>query len=138
MRYAALLCPLALVWSSLAVGQITDGEIAALYSRQFSFETVPKDNWIAESENAFAFRDKNPQAPVHVLIVPKKRIPTLLQTPDALLGELLGLAKRVAEQEGIAREGFRTVINTHPQGGQGVYHVHIHVLGGRQMKWPPG
>ncbi|TBV95104.1 HIT domain-containing protein [Azotobacter chroococcum] len=117
---------------------MTDEEIAALYSRQFSFESVPEERWIAETENAFAFRDKNPQAPVHVLVVPKKRVPTVLQAPDALLGEMLGLVKRVAEQEGIAREGFRTVINTHPQSGQGVYHLHIHVLGGRQMKWPPG
>jgi histidine triad (HIT) family protein len=62
----------------------------------------------------------------------------MLQASEALLGEMLALARRAAEQEGIAREGFRLVINTHPQGGQSVYHLHIHVLGGRQMKWPPG
>lgn len=138
MRYAVLLLPIALLCSPICIGQVTDEEIAALYSRQFSFESVPKERWIAETENAFAFRDRNPQAPVHVLVVPKRRVPTVLQAPDALLGEMLGLVKRVAEQEGIAREGFRTVINTHPQSGQGIYHLHIHVLGGRQMKWPPG
>ncbi|GAB3461374.1 histidine triad nucleotide-binding protein [Azotobacter salinestris] len=99
---------------------------------------MPKKRWIAETANAFAFRNKNPQAPVHVLVVPKKRVSTVLQAPDALLGEMLGLVRRVAEQEGIAREGFRTAINTHPQSRQGIYHLHIHVLGGRQMKWPPG
>ncbi|WP_349617781.1 HIT domain-containing protein [Azotobacter salinestris] len=131
-------CQIALLCSPICIGQVTDEEIAALYSRQFSLESVPKERWIAETENAFAFRDRNPQAPVHVLGVPKRRVPTVLQAPDALLGEMLGLVKRVAEQEGIAREGFRTVINTHPQSGQGIYHLHIHVLGGRQMKWPPG
>jgi histidine triad (HIT) family protein len=60
----------------------------------------------------------------------------MLQAPDDLLGEMLGLVKKVAEKEGIAKEGFRIVINTNPRGG--VYHIHIHVLGGRQMGWPPG
>ena len=62
----------------------------------------------------------------------------MLQAPDALLGEMLALARRVAEEQGIVRGGFRLVLNTHPQGGQSVYHLHIHVLGGRQMRWPPG
>ena len=117
---------------------ISDEEIAALYAKRSPFEDAPKEKWIAESENAFVMRDKYPQAPVHLLVIPKKRIPTMLQASEALIGEMLVLARRAAEQEGLAREGFRLVINTHPQGGQGVYHLHIHVLGGRQMKWPPG
>jgi histidine triad (HIT) family protein len=61
-----------------------------------------------------------------------------LHASQELLGEMLGLVQEVAETEGIAASGFRTVINTHPDGGQSVYHLHIHVLGGREMKWPPG
>jgi histidine triad (HIT) family protein len=83
-------------------------------------------------------RDINPQAPVHLLVIPKKRVPTLLQAPSELVGEMFELAKRVARQEGIAEDGFRIIINTHPFGGQTVYHFHIHVLGGRELGWSPG
>ena len=117
---------------------MTDEEIARLYAKPSPFENIPKERWIAESENAFVVRDKNPQAPVHLLVIPKKRVPTMLQAPEGLLGEMLALARRAAEQEGIAKDGFRVVVNTHPNGGQGVYHLHMHVLGGRQMGWPPG
>jgi histidine triad (HIT) family protein len=117
---------------------VTDEQLAVLYARSAFLESVPKEKWIAESENAFVIRDGDPQAPVHLLVAPKKRYPTILQMPQDLLGEMIVLARRAAEQEGIAKEGFRMVINTHPAGGQGVYHAHIHVLGGRQMKWPPG
>jgi len=116
----------------------TDDELAALYAQPSPFEAVPHDRWIAESENAFVIRDHKPQAPVHLLVIPRKRVPTLLQAPPELLGEMLDLARKAAQQEGIARNGFRIVINTHPQGSQSVYHFHMHVLGGRQMKWPPG
>ncbi len=116
----------------------TDEQLAAFYAEPSPFESVPRDQWIAESENAYVIRDHKPQAPVHVLVIPKRHIPTLLQAPPELLGEMLDLARKAAEQEGIARNGFRIVINTHPQGSQSVYHFHIHVLGGRQMKWPPG
>ena len=68
----------------------------------------------------------------------QSRVVTMLQAPEGLLGEMLALARRAAEQEGIAKDGFRVVVNTHPNGGQGVYHLHMHVLGGRQMGWPPG
>ena len=121
-----------------ASAELSDNDVTALYSKPSPFESVPRERWIAESGNAFVIRDRSPQAPIHLLVIPKKRIPTLLQAPEALLGEMLTLARRAAEQEGIAREGFRLVINAHPQGGQGVYHLHIHVLGGRQMAWPPG
>lgn len=136
----AFIALLALTWACVPLthAQLSDQSIAALYSRASPFESIPRERWIAESENAFVIRDRSPQAPVHLLVIPKVRVPTMLQASEALLGEMLALARRAAEQEGIAREGFRLVINTHPQGGQSVYHLHIHVLGGRQMKWPPG
>jgi histidine triad (HIT) family protein len=127
-----------MILSTSARSELTEGQIAQLYAKPSPFESSPRDRWIAESENAFAVRDINPQSPVHLLVISKKRYPTMLQAPDSLLGEMMGLARRVAEEQGIAREGFRLVVNTHPQGGHGVYHLHIHVLGGRQMRWPPG
>jgi len=109
-----------------------------LYGGEDPFKSIDRESWLAESPNAFAVRDRNPQAPVHILVISKASVPTLLHPSEALLGEMLGLVKQVAEREGIAADGFRTVINTHPDGGQSVYHLHIHVLGARQMKWPPG
>jgi histidine triad (HIT) family protein len=126
------------VFATAALAELTDAQIAELYSKPSPFEQAPRDRWIAETENAFAVQDINPQAPVHLLVISKKRYPTVLQAPEGLLGEMVALARRVAEEQGIARDGFRMVINTHPQGGQGVYHLHIHILGGRQMRWPPG
>lgn len=94
---------------------------------------------VAESPNALAFRDVAPQAPVHVLVIPKQSVATLDDVADAaLLGELLALARDVARQEGIAESGYRVVINTRDDGGQTLPHVHLHVLGGRAMHWPPG
>ncbi len=86
-----------------------------------------------------AFRDINPQAPTHVLVIPRQHIPTLndVQEPD-LVGRLLLFARGVAEGEGLAERGYRLVINTNAQAGQTVFHVHVHVLGGRPMRWPPG
>jgi histidine triad (HIT) family protein len=102
------------------------------------FQTITSDRYVGESENAFAVDDTKPRAPVHTLVVPKERIPTLLEASPELLGEMLELAKKTARKKGIAEEGFRIVINTNPRGAQTVYHLHIHVLGGRQMRWPPG
>jgi histidine triad (HIT) family protein len=94
---------------------------------------------IAESERCLAFRDIAPQAPVHVLVIPREPYATLNDVHDSsLLGELLTLARRVARQEGLADDGYRVVINTNGNGGQSVYHLHAHVLGGRVMGWPPG
>ncbi len=94
---------------------------------------------VAESTNALAFRDVAPQAPVHVLVIPKRSVATLDDVEEAaLLGELLALARDVARQEGIAESGYRVVINTRDDGGQTVPHLHLHVLGGRAMHWPPG
>lgn len=132
------LCGLLLSMSVAAAEPVTDEQLAELYARPSPFESLPQDQWIAESANAYVIRDHKPQAPVHLLVIPKKRVPTLLQATPELLGEMLDLARKAAEQEGIARDGFRIVINTHPRGSQSVYHLHMHVLGGRQMTWPPG
>ncbi len=95
---------------------------------------------IYEDEKSLAFRDINPQAPVHFLVIPKKHIPTLLEASEEpeLIGYLAQVIKKVAVQEGLDAEGFRSVVNVKEQGGQTVYHLHFHVLGGRFMKWPPG
>jgi histidine triad (HIT) family protein len=100
---------------------------------------IPADI-VYEDDLAIAFRDINAQAPVHILVIPKKPIPKLSDAePDdgALLGHLLLIVQRVAVQEGLT-QGYRTVINTGEDGGQTVHHLHLHILGGRAMKWPPG
>jgi histidine triad (HIT) family protein len=93
---------------------------------------------VASTEVAIAFRDLDPKAPVHVLVVPRAHVASLDDSPDpAVLGEILALATDVARQEGLAA-GYRVVINTGADGGQTVSHLHAHVLGGRHMAWPPG
>ncbi len=95
---------------------------------------------VAETDSALAFRDTSPQAPVHVLVIPKTHSPTLTaladSDPEAAL-EVLRLAKEVAEQEGIG-EGYRLVCNNGAAAQQTVFHAHVHVLGGREFSWPPG
>ena len=94
---------------------------------------------VANKKEIVAFRDLNPQAPVHILIVPKKHIGSLDDAADSeLLGRMMSLAAAIARQEKIAKTGYRTVINTGKDGGQSVDHLHIHLLGGRAMSWPPG
>lgn len=96
---------------------------------------------VFEDERCVAFRDISPQAPLHILIIPRKAIPRieLAQTDDEnLLGHLLLTASMVARIEGIADDGYRLVINNGPNGGEAVPHLHIHLLGGRQLTWPPG
>ena len=102
------------------------------------FESVPPSRWIAVSEHAFVIDAAEPQAPVHMLVVPKRRLASMLEAPPELLSEMLVLARDGARARGIADDGFRVVINTNPRGAQSVYHLHMHVLGGRQMRWPPG
>ncbi|MCY7284285.1 MAG: histidine triad nucleotide-binding protein [Cyanobacteria bacterium CAN_BIN43] len=100
---------------------------------------IPADI-IYEDELCLAFKDVHPQAPVHVLVIPKKPIAQLSDAESqdhALMGHLLLTVKRVAEQLGLTN-GYRTVINTGNDGGQTVYHLHLHILGGRSMAWPPG
>lgn len=96
---------------------------------------------VYEDEFAVAFEDINPQAPVHVLVIPRKHIPTSLdlkEEDNALLGRLFQVANRIALQKGIAERGFRIVMNCNAEAGQTVFHLHIHLLGGRAMHWPPG
>ena len=100
---------------------------------------VIKPDVVFEDENILAFRDIHPQAPVHILIIPKRHIAALNDLDDTLLaGQLLQTAIKLAELEGISEAGYRTVFNCNKQGGQDVYHLHLHLLGGRQMIWPPG
>lgn len=85
-----------------------------------------------------AFRDINPQAPTHILVIPKKHFENLAEVEDpSLTGELLKACTEVAKQEGLSN-GFRVVINSGPDAGQTVFHLHLHILGGRSMDWPPG
>ena len=94
---------------------------------------------VAETEDCVAFRDINPQAPVHVLIVPREHVGSLNETTDArMVGKLALLAAEIARKEGVAERGYRTVINTNPEAGQTVFHIHLHLLGGRRLGWPPG
>ena len=94
---------------------------------------------VVNSKEIMAFRDINPQAPTHILIAPKKHVASLDDMTDLnLLGQMMSMAAALARQEGIAKSGYRTVINTGKEGGQSVDHLHIHLLGGRPMTWPPG
>jgi histidine triad (HIT) family protein len=103
-------------------------------------EEIPADI-VHEDERCVAFRDNNPQAPVHLLVVPREPIPSLdaVGEDDApLVGHLFVVARRLAEQEDIAEDGYRTVFNCGGAAGQTVDHLHLHLLGGRAMSWPPG
>ncbi|MGQ0538807.1 MAG: histidine triad nucleotide-binding protein [Gemmatimonadaceae bacterium] len=94
---------------------------------------------VAEDEHCVAFRDLNPQAPMHVLVVPREHVDSLDAAADPLLvGRVMLMAAAIARSEGIDHDGYRTVVNTNAHGGQTVFHLHAHVLGGRYMTWPPG
>jgi len=93
---------------------------------------------IAEDEHCLAFRDISPVTPVHVLVIPKEHVPSLNQVTDPMMaGRLLAFARDVAVAEGIAEGGYRVVLNTNANGGQSVFHLHAHLLGGVAMGWPP-
>lgn len=102
---------------------------------------IPADI-VFETDDVLAFRDINPQAPVHILIIPKIEIHKLSDVKGSVHSELLGkmfdAANEIAVKEGISESGFRTVFNCGNDGGQEVYHLHLHLLGGRKMNWPPG
>ena len=110
-----------------------------LFCKMVSGEIQP--DIVYEDEDVLAFRDVNPQAPTHVLIIPKTHIATTndLDTDNArLVGKCCLAARQVAVDEGIAERGYRLVLNCNPEAGQSVYHIHLHLLGGRPMGWPPG
>lgn len=110
-----------------------------LFCRMLDGE-IPSDR-VFENERIYAFRDINPQAPSHILVIPRKHIASLNELDEedtALMGELLSVGARIARQEGLADKGFRSVINTGEQSGQSVHHIHLHILGGRDLNWPPG
>jgi histidine triad (HIT) family protein len=96
---------------------------------------------VFENEDMLAFRDINPQAPKHIVVIPKKHIPSLNDISDEdsrLLGKIQHLVGEIAVREGIAKQGYRLVLNCGPDGGQTVEHLHYHLLGGRKLLWPPG
>ena len=101
---------------------------------------IPAD-LVYQDDRSLAFRDINPQAPAHVLVIPREHLESLdeaTQKDEALLGHLLRVAARVANEQGLSEGGYRTVINTGAGAGQSVFHLHVHVLGGRSLNWPPG
>lgn len=101
---------------------------------------IPADV-IYESDTAIAFRDINPQAPTHVLIIPRKHIPTINDVSEddqAIVGSLYSAARSIAAEEGFAEAGYRAVMNCNEGAGQTVFHIHLHLLGGRPFSWPPG
>jgi histidine triad (HIT) family protein len=121
------------------VGQIQQDIEMSLFKKIIDRE-IPADI-VYEDELCLAFRDINPQAPVHVLLIPKRVLASLKQAgPEdhSLLGHLLLKAAEVARGQGLAEKGFRVVVNTGKDGGQTVDHLHLHILGGRYMDWPPG
>lgn len=96
---------------------------------------------VYEDDEFYAFRDINPGAPTHVLVIPRRHIGSVTEAApedEGMLGRLLLTANRVAESEGLVQDGFRYVINTGNWGGQSVFHLHLHVMGGRRLAWPPG
>ena len=114
---------------------MSDTLFARIIRREIAADIVHED------DDVLAFRDINPQAPVHVLFIPKKPVATLNDAGagDALLiGKLALSAARWAKQQGLAENGYRCVINCNRDGGQTVFHLHLHLLAGRQMNWPPG
>ncbi len=102
--------------------------------------TIPSTK-VFEDDRCIAFRDINPAAPTHVLVVPRKHLATmndLTESDELLAGHLLRVGAQVAKQTGVDESGYRLVFNTNADGGQTVFHIHLHVLGGRGMHWPPG
>ncbi len=110
-----------------------------LFCKMVSGEIAP--DTVYENDDVLAFRDIDPQAPTHVLVVPKQHIARLNDLSDdnaGLIGEMMLAAVQVARQEGISEQGYRTLLNCNADGGQTVFHIHLHLLGGRVMRWPPG
>jgi histidine triad (HIT) family protein len=103
-------------------------------------KTIPADI-VYEDDRVVAFRDVAPQAPTHILVIPRQHISTLNdlnESNNELIGHILYTAKTIAAAEGLAEDGYRVAMNCNNHGGQTVFHIHLHLLGGRQMQWPPG
>jgi len=101
---------------------------------------IPADI-VHEDEQCIAFRDIDPKAPTHIILIPKKEIPSMAEIDEndkELIAHLYLVASKIAKDEGVSDSGYRLVVNTNKEGGQEVYHLHVHLLGGRQMNWPPG
>jgi histidine triad (HIT) family protein len=117
---------------------MTDRDPDCLFCRIVADE-IPSDR-VLETDEVIAFRDIHPQAPTHVLVIPRRHVPdvdTLPDQDDGLLTALFAAVRRIAEAEGLAK-GYRVVTNVGAESGQSVFHLHLHVLGGRRMGWPPG
>jgi histidine triad (HIT) family protein len=124
-----------ILWHNEGFRTMSDDLFLKIINRE-----IPADI-VHETDEILAFRDISPQAPVHILIIPKDPIRTINDLDEShseLVGKLFLAAAELAEQEGIAEEGYRVVMNCNSAGGQAVYHIHLHLLGGRQMGWPPG
>ena len=101
---------------------------------------IPADK-VYEDDHVVAFRDLNPQAPTHILVIPRRHIATLndlVPAEEGVMGQMFGAVRDIAAEEGLAEAGYRTVVNCNEAGGQTVFHIHLHLLGGRMMHWPPG
>jgi histidine triad (HIT) family protein len=112
---------------------------ACLFCRIVNREVPAR--FVHEDERLVAIEDINPQAPVHVLVIPRKHVATLnelTKSDDALVGEMMRRAAAIAKARGIDESGYRTVFNCNRAGGQTVFHIHLHLMGGRRMTWPPG
>jgi len=129
---AGQLDPVGFVYWTLAEWRLPQIRAASI-ANPTPFESIPRDKWIGETPNTIAFYDIRHDVPIHILVIPKKRYDTILETPPAIVAEMVGLAVKLAREKHIDRSGFRLVVNTNPDGGQTVYHVHMHLLGGRQL-----
>jgi histidine triad (HIT) family protein len=110
-----------------------------LFCKIFQKEISAKE--VYRDDEVVAFEDIRPVAPTHVVIIPKEHIPSVHELNDghgAMLAKMIGVANRIADERKVDREGYRLVLNKGPQAGQSVYHLHLHLLGGRGMGWPPG
>ena len=113
--------------------------MATIFTKIINKE-IPADI-VYEDNNFLAFNDINPQAPIHILVIPKKRIPSInnLELSDSnLIGEMVIIANKIAKEKGIDEDGYRLIFNCNENGGQTVYHIHLHLIGGRKLSWPPG
>lgn len=117
------------------MSEASDCLFCKIIAGEIPSEQLYSDEWV------YAFRDINPQGPTHMLVIPRKHISSINAAEDgdeALLGKLMLVGKKLAAQEGIAEDGYRFVVNTGTHGAQSVHHIHLHVIGGRQLGWPPG